>query len=238
MISERKKAALIEMIREFATAKGWCLRYEYDSESNYTIFYFLRRVTANTPFAMISILWSKTNNLYETLREVATFVINEEKNGGALKERDLDQYRRTFGYTPYCNDRFSAEYRERELMNYVKMDVETTKAIFKEYHNMFKKPNIRSIPSIEKVIFNDPATIVFWSDKTKTVVKAENEDFDPEKGLAMAISKKALGNNGRYFNEIKKWVEPWREEQEALVQGLVENILKGLLGSVYTEEDK
>lgn len=49
---------------------------------------------------------------------------------------------------------------------------------------------------IKKVIFNNPATIVFWADGTKTVVKAKNEDFDPEKGLAMAIAKKALGNKG------------------------------------------
>ena len=59
---------------------------------------------------------------------------------------------------------------------------------------------------IKKVIFNNPATIVFWKDGTKTVVKASNEEFDPEKGLAMAIAKKALGNEGNYFNEIKKWL--------------------------------
>ena len=41
--------------------------------------------------------------------------------------------------------------------------------------------------SIDKVIFNDPATIVFWKDGTKTVVKATNEKFDREKGL-MATS--------------------------------------------------
>lgn len=59
---------------------------------------------------------------------------------------------------------------------------------------------------IEKVIFNDPATIVFWKDGTKTVVKASNKEFDPEKGLAMAIAKKALGNEGNYYNEFKKWL--------------------------------
>lgn len=60
--------------------------------------------------------------------------------------------------------------------------------------------------SIKNVIFNPPATIVFWSDGTKTVVKAKNEDFDPEKGLAMAISKKMLGNNGNYYEVFKKWL--------------------------------
>lgn len=72
------------------------------------------------------------------------------------------------------------------------------------------KDNI-SIPEIEKVIFNDPATIVYWSDGTKTVVKKQKPDskkkFDPEKGLAMAIAKKALGNTGRYFDTIKEWCE-------------------------------
>ena len=63
------------------------------------------------------------------------------------------------------------------------------------------------IPQIKNVIFNDPATIVFWTDGTKTVVKAQDDDvFDPEKGLAMAISKKALGNKGNYCNELKKWL--------------------------------
>ena len=67
------------------------------------------------------------------------------------------------------------------------------------------------LSSIKNVIFNDPATIVFWGDGTKTVVKAENEPFDPEKGLAMAIAKKALGNKGNYYNEFKKWL-PKEEE--------------------------
>lgn len=63
-----------------------------------------------------------------------------------------------------------------------------------------------SIPEIKSVIYNDPATIVFWEDGTKTVVKCKNEKFDPEKGLAMAFSKKMLGNNGNYYNIFKKWL--------------------------------
>lgn len=61
-------------------------------------------------------------------------------------------------------------------------------------------------PKIKKVIFNDPATIVYWEDRTKTVVKCKKEKYDPEKGLAMAIAKKAMGNNGNYFEVFKKWI--------------------------------
>jgi hypothetical protein len=77
----------------------------------------------------------------------------------------------------------------------------------------YDKINTNLLPKIKDVIFNDPATIVYWADGTKTVVKAENELFDPEKGLAMAIAKKALGNKGNYFNTIKKWVEKYEKPE-------------------------
>ena len=92
---------------------------------------------------------------------------------------------------------------------------------FKYLEEMMKKWNrgiVNNNPSIKNVIFNNPATIVFWSDGTKTVVKAENEPFDPEKGLAMAIAKKSLGNKGDYYNEFKKWLPEeeakWKDPAE------------------------
>lgn len=72
-----------------------------------------------------------------------------------------------------------------------------------QYFPAYHSPN-KSL-SIEKVIYNDPATIVLWEDGSKTVVKAQDgETYDPEKGLAMAISKKALGNQGNYYDVFKK----------------------------------
>ena len=62
--------------------------------------------------------------------------------------------------------------------------------------------------SIKNVIFAPPATIVYWSDGSKTVVKCSEKDvFDPEKGLAMAIAKRCGGNKGNYYKEIQNWVE-------------------------------
>ena len=86
--------------------------------------------------------------------------------------------------------------------------------ILKEYNNMFVKKEYPTYPEIKNVIFNPPATIVFWDDGTKTVVKAQNnEHFDPEKGLSMAIAKKHFGNKGHYFEEIKKWTEKYTAEE-------------------------
>lgn len=66
---------------------------------------------------------------------------------------------------------------------------------------------------IVDVIFNDPATIVIWADGSKTVVKANDEKFDPEKGLAMAISKKVLGNKHDYYDIFKKHVGRYEKKQ-------------------------
>jgi hypothetical protein len=61
---------------------------------------------------------------------------------------------------------------------------------------------------IKKVIFNNPATIVYWEDGTKTVIKVQEGDvYDKEKGLALCFAKKACGNTGKYNNIIKKWCE-------------------------------
>lgn len=76
-----------------------------------------------------------------------------------------------------------------------------------KYSEYSKQKKAGQSVTIKKVIFNEPATIVFWSDNTKTVVKcAEDEVYDPEKGLAMAIAKRALGNEGNYYNTFRKWL--------------------------------
>lgn len=59
---------------------------------------------------------------------------------------------------------------------------------------------------IRDVIFSDPATVVFWNDNTKTVVKTRGgEEYDKEKGLAMAIIKKITGNTRNYYEIFKEW---------------------------------
>ena len=63
------------------------------------------------------------------------------------------------------------------------------------------------IPEIKVVHFNDPMTIVIWEDGTKTMVKCQDGDvYSEELGLAMCISKKALGNKGNFNKVFRKWV--------------------------------
>ena len=62
------------------------------------------------------------------------------------------------------------------------------------------------LPWPRDVIFNAPATIVFWDDGSKTVVKCmESDEFSPEVGLAMCFCKKVMGDGyKRWFKDALK----------------------------------
>lgn len=62
---------------------------------------------------------------------------------------------------------------------------------------------------IEKVVYNNPATIVWFADGEKVVVKACNEPFDKEKGVAMAIARKIYPHRGNF----KRIVESGKDQQ-------------------------
>lgn len=81
--------------------------------------------------------------------------------------------------------------------------------------------------SIRKVIFNDPATIVLWSDGSKTVVKCGPEDsYDMEKGLAMAIVKKMAGNDNRFHKVFKQYPKKKKKEEGSV--GAISDMMAGL----------
>lgn len=101
---------------------------------------------------------------------------------------------------------------QKPIIDYIKEDQrlmnENRRPMFcyNNYNNM-PKMSVNKF-DIEKVVFNDPATIVFWKDGTKTVVKCQQGDiFDKEKGLAMAIAKRALGDKGNYNEILKKYLK-------------------------------
>ena len=112
---------------------------------------------------------------------------------------------------------------KNDLYKYVENDIEQTK-------NLYYGLSL----TIKDVIFNPPATIVLWMDGTKTVVKDQGEVFyDPEKGMAMAVAKKAFGNQGNYYNQFKKYIDIWEKKQEADLGDLIEKIRNSLVKTNY-----
>lgn len=68
-------------------------------------------------------------------------------------------------------------------------------------------PTPRRLPMPLNVIFHNPATIVYWDDGDKTVVKCQPGDvFSEEAGLTAAMLKKYMGNDNTFNKVINEWL--------------------------------
>lgn len=92
--------------------------------------------------------------------------------------------------------------------------------------------------SIKKVIYNDPATIIFWSDGTKTVVKCmEGENYDPEKGFMAAVTKKVFGD--KYGWVMRHHVKPAVEMKPAVEnEKKVDTLMDSITDAIRRERDR
>ena len=113
------------------------------------------------------------------------------------------------------------------------MDIDKEIKMLTDYMTYMTIKGMEDNMKIKKVIFNDPATVVLWADGTKTIVKAgEGDIYDPEKGLAMAIAKKALGNKGNYYEVFKKWLpeETTNTDRGKSIEPIVKNVKAANIG--------
>lgn len=111
----------------------------------------------------------------------------------------------------------------RDAHDYMQKDSEFTATIHRQF---------RFAP--KEIIYNDAATIVYWTDGTKTVVKCnKNDEYSEYFGFVAAVAKKMYGGTGP-INQIiksKKTVrgnglgQPFRSER-ALEEILIAKLLK------------
>lgn len=67
-----------------------------------------------------------------------------------------------------------------------------------------------------RIIYNDPATIVFWKDGTKTVVKRmPKEKFNPYNAFCAALAKKVFGTNSRVCKIVNNGEDQTKKKIEA-----------------------
>lgn len=67
----------------------------------------------------------------------------------------------------------------------------------------------------QQVIFNPPATIVYWKDGDKTVVRCDNDEFSEEFGFAMACMRKIYGTRANFKAQFKDAYRPQAKKATA-----------------------
>lgn len=134
----------------------------------------------------------------------------------------------TLGY-PEIKPFYDCGYAPKYVYHdYIDTDIASTYALenlirssqyFLKGETTMKNTNKKYTPSnpIKQVIFNGPATIVYWKDGSKTVVKCqEGAVNDPEKGFAMAVARHyfcdILGMS-RYDGIFKKYLPKETKEK-------------------------
>nr|DAM62941.1 MAG TPA: Mor transcription activator family [Caudoviricetes sp.] len=78
-------------------------------------------------------------------------------------------------------------------------------------------------PDVVRVIFNPPATIVFWMDGSKTVVKcAKGEKFDPYTGFCYAYTERYFGPLSHIKKVCQKRSTGMPEASKSILKGTKE----------------
>lgn len=108
----------------------------------------------------------------------------------------------------------TAKTEDRRRMCYVYSAKVRAEPVPKYEYPRINIPKQTYLPWPRDVIFNAPATVVFWDDGSKTVVKlVEGEEFNPEVGLAMCFCKKVMGDGyKRWFKDALKKGR-WQKEK-------------------------
>lgn len=97
-----------------------------------------------------------------------------------------------------------------ERRSYAERDIELTLECepYERINPNFHYTSFDYRNAIKKVIFNNPATIVFWKDGTKTVVKCQPGcEYSKYVGFMACVTKKAFGNEGNFNNTMNYWLE-------------------------------
>ena len=183
-IDDKKRNSFMEMMRNIAKRHNCAISFDYDDNHPKTL--VMGICSRDIAPRRYEIFWPDAKSQTEAGVAIWSAFFKEAADMKTAKNSLLDV----------------------QVDNYIHQDVEATIGLIEK----FNTKNTKNTMEIKDVIFNAPATIVLWNDGTKTVVKCQDEDeYDPEKGLAMAITKKAFGNKGNYCNEFNKWIDKYYE---------------------------
>lgn len=91
-------------------------------------------------------------------------------------------------------------------------------------------------PIPDKIIFNDPVTVVFWTDKTKTIVrKSDNDPYDKYMAFCAALAKKVYENNTKIHKIIESGIDQ-KEKDRIKAEKLMTDVHSVLTRKKSTSE--
>lgn len=224
------KVSYVDIIK-YSTMPGYCSKYVCDDGRFVASSWNIRRInivraerkvvdyTEDNLSKFIDACLGDIQNNHILPSSVAKDILNSYYGMHSFKDREPTECKCSksnaigygFRHATIYSEPFTIDKNETDKMCSI-----DTFDIIKEMQKMKKSIKKSVYYPIKKVIFNPPATIVFWENGSKTVVKAQGEAFDPEKGLAMAISRHYLCdicNLTRFDGVFKKYLTKETKEK-------------------------
>lgn len=174
------------------------------------------KAVMKTGYTPVSITYDSSGTCTHKFMDIKVVVCSDLPRGCVILDKACPESNKKllgdisngYRYVEASAPRFT--FSPHDIPNYFAAPAERLTTMYNEMYNYnkMKEKNMLRF-NIVNVIFNDPATIVFWRDGSKTVVKCKDEPYDPEKGLAMAIAKHCLGSNatkGNYYDIFRRWL--------------------------------
>lgn len=176
-------------------------------------------------------------SLYETYSDIRTYEF-DEANFENFKDI-VDNIKEKIIYN--VNKEIIIDNKNREAATETQSDsiLKCIKRDLKEY-NFKGSIDLQSL--IKDVKFNPPATIIFWNDGTKTVVKSsEFDDYDPEKGFMLCVMKYLLKPQltedkklRSYYKTITDYTDKFEEYDDG--KGWLDEFIESFLNFTVDEE--
>ena len=148
--------------------------------------------------------WDRMHRNGDGMKAAVKAAMNAAYGRAALDYTDTDSIR-------YDNTKTS--WNKNDIYRYCAHDIKATEDTCMRLSSISWYDWLSN--NIQRVIFNKPYTIVIFKDKTKSVVKASNEEYDPEKGFVMALLKRILSpESSKYYKLVKKYCDDASQTEE------------------------
>lgn len=169
--------------------------------------------------------------------------LNGEEREHSTDEFTKTNYIRLFNFLNLNDDCMSYRLSTGPCMQFICNDLEAEYILTKRIHELANKKgtatalnNLYNTFEIKDIKVNGPATIVFWADGTKTVVKRfPTETQDVEKAVAMCFMKKALGSRSmtKIFDLAEDKVSEYDNQFKRLEFTDLDTYFKNALNAIF-----
>ena len=207
-----------DLVHVQSFGKGIILDKKQDYKETATTIYFVRLIDRDKAlwFCSDSLVFASKGEVKEIMAGILNNKIEKAAKEPYVNTKVVAPNKETGTFEPYSFNK-SDDLYQKALEAAKKMSNSMYGIGHSISATVLRNDFNRFLNEVKDIKFSGPATIVFWKDGTKTVVKCqEGEHYDPKDGIEYALFKKIAGGTSNQASKMAKkydeWLEKWIPE--------------------------